>query len=140
MKTKEAFIDYLELFDKEYTVNDSEVLVKTTTPVGVFVKFQEGHYSIEGRLYRWNFLSRLLKMSLNKAYAYLTFLVVLVLVGSVCLSVFISKNTFFIDTQTLIIELGILLIILIWTSLTFIYYYLVFLDKKRQILLWVEKE
>lgn len=84
------------------------------------------------------YLTGFLGMTLYSSLRYLTFL--MLLIGLFCVFHFYTLNKgIVIETQLMIFEQGIVLILFIWVSLIFIYFQNEFLYKKQQIIAWLDR-
>lgn len=139
MNNQEKLIERLELYKEKYTVNGNKVFIDTGTPLGIYILFDNGKQQVRSKFFRWNFLTGFLRMSLYSSLRYLTFLMLL-LIGLFCVFHFYTLNKgIIIETQVMIFELGIVLILCIWVSLIFVYFHNEFLHKKQQIIAWLDR-
>lgn len=129
----------LSAFDEKFIVNNNEITIVTESPLFIYVKFENNKYLISNRLMKWDFLTGFLKISLREAYRYLTSMLVLGILLIVLFYFFISCKDYSIDLNTLLIFLSLLVIIISWTAFSFLKLKISFLQKKKQIIDWINE-
>jgi len=131
-------IQKLDSFNEIYTIEKNTIVIKTDSPLYTYVTFTENKYLIEGRLMKWNFLTGFLKMTIESSYKYLTTIISSSIILSISLYLFPVWDKLTIDLKTGFFGLGILIIILSWTVLTFLYLKITYLSKEQKIMSWLD--
>ena len=127
----------LDILNEKYKIEENKIIIKTDTPLYMYVTFQDDNYEIEGKLMKWNFLTGFLKMSLEKSYKYLTGLITSFIFLIILFSIIYLWKGMTIDLNTAVFGLSILFLIVGWTILTFLYLSTIYTSKKAKIIDWL---
>jgi hypothetical protein len=139
-KVKQKLIEKLELFNEEYQVEGNQIILRVNNAIDLLVIFKGEFFSIEGRVVRLNFLTGLLKMSVNKLYRYLSMIPILSSILILIIFLFYENKDKELNGNHLSLLLGIYIVLFSWIIITYFKFLFDYKSKKAQLVNWLDSK
>jgi len=134
----EEFEIKLKKFNETYELNGNRFIIKTDTPLYIYVTFKKDSYLIDGKIMKLNFITGLLKMTLKSAYSYATFLTILMILLLLFSEIYFMWKEVLIEFNTAFLFLAIIICVLFWTGITYLRLEILYNTKRNKIIDWLD--